>query len=136
MQCDDGTLPPDYGYGKFVDLCMEGFRKFGVNPLGMENNPALLTEGGFENVEERIWKVPIGTWPKDPKMKTVGLYNRSMLIDALQAVSMAPLTRGLGWSAIEVEMFLMEVRRSLLNSSIHSYLTFHIVTGQKPAAVV
>lgn len=125
-------MPPSYSYGKFVDLCMEGFSKFGINPLAMEKNHELLTEGGFENVTEKVWKVPIGIWPKDRKMKTIGLYNRSMIIDALQAVSMAPLTRGLGWTAAQVEVFLIDVRKSLMDSSVHSYLTFHVVTGQKP----
>ena len=125
-------MPESYGYGRFVDHCMAGFRSFGINPLSMERNPELLRDGGFENVEERVWKVPIGAWPRDPKMKTVGVYNRSILIDALQAVSMAPLTRGLKWTREEVELFLIEVRRSLMNASIHSYLTFHAVYGQKP----
>jgi hypothetical protein len=111
---------------------MEGFRSFGVNPLSMERNPELLRDGGFENVEEKIWKVPIGTWPRDPVLKTIGLYNRSMLYDALQAIAMAPLTRGLKWDPAQVELFLIEVRKSLMNSSIHTYLTFHAVYGQKP----
>ncbi|KAK1546343.1 methyltransferase domain-containing protein [Colletotrichum paranaense] len=134
LQCDDGTMPgpEEYGYGKFVDLCMSGFRSFGINPLAMERNSEMLRESGFENVVEKVWKVPIGTWPRDQKLKTIGLYNRSMLIDALQAVSMAPLTRGLKWSPAEVEVFLIDVRKSLMNVSIHSYLTFHVVFGQKP----
>ncbi|KAH0432988.1 methyltransferase domain-containing protein [Colletotrichum camelliae] len=134
LQCDDGTMPgpEQYGYGKFVDLCMSGFRSFGIDPLMMERNPELLRNCGFQNVTEKVWKVPIGVWPRDQKLKTIGLYNRSMLIDALQAVSMAPLTRGLKWSASEVEIFLIDVRKSLMNTSIHSYLTFHVVYGQKP----
>ncbi|KAI8257147.1 Secondary metabolism regulator LAE1 [Colletotrichum sp. SAR11_239] len=134
LQCDDGTMPgpEQYGYGKFVDLCMSGFRSFGIDPLMMERNPELLRNCGFQNVTEKVWKVPIGVWPRDQKLKTIGLYNRSMLIDALQAVSMAPLTRGLKWSASEVEIFLIDVRKSLMNASIHSYLTFHVVYGQKP----
>ncbi|KAK2008971.1 methyltransferase domain-containing protein [Colletotrichum eremochloae] len=135
LQCDDGTVPPGYGYGRFVDLCMEGFRSFGIDPLGMERNAERLRASGFERVEEKVWKVPIGTWPRDQRLKTIGLYNRSMLIDALQAVSMAPLTRGLKWSAAEVEIFLIDVRKSLMDSSIHSYLTFHVVCGQKPSGV-
>jgi len=137
LECDDGTMPgpAQYGYGRFVDLCMEGFRSFGIDPLGMEGNAERLRKSGFERVEEKVWKVPIGTWPRDQNLKTIGLYNRSMLVDALQAVSMAPLTRGLKWSATEVEIFLIDVRKSLMNSSIHSYLTFHVVYGQKPGGV-
>ncbi|KZL75311.1 methyltransferase domain-containing protein [Colletotrichum tofieldiae] len=137
LQCDDGTMagPEQYGFGRFVDLCMAGFRSFGIDPLAIEKNPELLRASGFENVVEKVWKVPIGTWPRDQKLKTIGLYNRSMLVDALQAVSMAPLTRGLKWSASEVEVFLIDVRKSLMDSSIHSYLTFHVVQGQKPGSV-
>lgn len=111
---------------------MDGFRTFGVDPLSMERNADLLREAGFENVCEKVWKVPIGVWPRDPKLKKVGLYNRFVLYDALQAVSLAPLTRGLSWSAEEVELFLVEVRKSLADSSIHTYLTFHAVYGQEP----
>jgi hypothetical protein len=125
-------MPETYAYGRFVDLCMEGFRAFNINPLSMEKNKDLVIDAGFSNVEEKVWKVPIGVWPKDPTLKTIGLYNRSMIYDALQAISMAPLTRGLKWSATDVEIFLIDVRKSLMNSSIHSYLTFHVVYGQKP----
>jgi hypothetical protein len=132
LNCDDGTMPPDYGYGLFIDRCREGFETFGVDVLLMEKNKELLINSGFVNVQEKVYKVPIGVWPKDPSMKRVGLYKRSNLIDALQAVSMAPLTRGLKWTPAEVETFLVGVRKSLMNASIHSYLTFHIVIGQKP----
>ena len=132
MQCDDGTVPPNYGYGRYTELCLEGFRTFGIDPLSMEHNADLLRESGFEDVQEKVWKVPIGIWPRDPKLKKAGLYNRAMLYDALQAVSLAPLTRGLKWSPQEVEVFLVEVRKSLLDSSAHTYLTFHSVYGQKP----
>ncbi|OIW23061.1 S-adenosyl-L-methionine-dependent methyltransferase [Coniochaeta ligniaria NRRL 30616] len=118
VQCDDDTCPPDYGYGRFVDHCMSGFRTFGVDPLSMERNAELLVESGFRDVQEKVWKVPIGTWPRDPKLKKVGLYNRAMLYDALEAVSLAPLTRGLKWSTAEVEVFLINVRKSLMDSSL------------------
>ena len=124
--------PKDYRYCEYIDLCMEGYGRFGVNALAMENNRALLENGGLVNVGERIWKVPIGAWPKDPTMKTVGIYNRSIIIDGLQGVGMAPLTRALKWSPEQVEVFLMDVRRSLMKSPAHAYYTFHCVYGQKP----
>lgn len=48
VNCDDGTLPSDYCYGRFVDYCMECFRAFGVNPRSIEKDQDLLREGGFE----------------------------------------------------------------------------------------
>lgn len=122
----------DYRYCKYIDLCMEGYGRFGVNARAMENNKTLLEEGGFVNIGEKVWKVPIGTWPRDPTMKTIGLYNRSIIIDGLQGVGMAPLTRALKWTPEEVEVFLVDVRRSLMKSPAHAYYTYHCVYGQKP----
>lgn len=126
-------MPEDYGFAKFISTLQEGLLKFNVNLLGMERNQDRLRDAGFINVEERIWKIPIGTWARDPKLKTMGAYNRAVISDALQGVAMGPYTRGLGWSPAEVEVFLVNVRKSLANSSIHAYYTFHAVYGQKPA---
>lgn len=98
----------------------------------MEKNPANVKEAGFVSVEEKIFKVPVGVWPRNPKMKTVGLYNRSMIYDGLQGISMGPFTRGLKWTPEEVEVYLVGVRKALMNSSVHSYLPFHVTMGQKP----
>ncbi len=124
-------MPSDYALAKFLDNLRDGFSKFGVNLLSLDKNQELLQEAGFVNVEEKIWKVPVGAWARDPKMKIIGQYNRCVIQDALSGVSMAPYTRGLKWTREEVEMFLVSVRESLADKSIHSYYTFHTVYGQK-----
>lgn len=43
-------------------------------------------------------KVPLGVWPKDQTMKTIGLYNRIMIYDGLHGLAMGPFTRGLKWT--------------------------------------
>lgn len=132
--CDDGTMPEGYGFTVFLRYLAEGFDRFGIDLLGMEKNAARLEQAGFVNVQEKIWKIPIGTWAKGDKMKTIGAYNRAVINDALTGVSMAPYTRGLGWKASEVEVFAAQVRKDLGNPGIHSYYTFHAVYGQKPAS--
>ncbi|KAK3381141.1 methyltransferase domain-containing protein [Podospora didyma] len=132
--CDDGSAPEGegYGYTKFINLAMAGFRSFGFDPLVMENNKNMLIDAGFVNVEEKIWKVPIGAWPKDRTMKTIGIYNRSLIMDGLHSVGIKPITKGLGWSEQEVELLLVDVRKALMDASNHVYYTFHAVYGQKP----
>jgi hypothetical protein len=53
-----------------------------------------LKDAGFVNVEKRIIKIPIGAWPKDKTLKTLGIYARTSLVDGLEGLSLAPLTRG------------------------------------------
>ena len=132
IQCDDGTMKEDYTVEKFLNLIKEALEVFGVNLFSMTNNTQYLRDAGFINVEEKVFKIPCGTWPKNKTMKMIGLYLRSVIYDGLQAISLGPLTRGLKWTTDEVELFLVEVRKSLLDASTHSYIPFHVVYGQKP----
>jgi len=132
LSCDDSTLREDNQVDAFLKGVKDGLAAFGVSLLGMEKNPDNVRAAGFDNVEERVYKVPLGTWPRDQKMKTIGLYNRSMIYDGLQGISMGPFTRGLKWSTQEVETFLIGVRKALMDNSQHTYLPFHVVIGQKP----
>jgi len=128
---DDDTIPPDYQYDEFLRLLNQGLGKFGFDIHALMNNPRWLAEAGFQGVEDRTVKVPIGTWPRDPTLKMVGLYNRTVTLGVLNATK-APLTRGLGWTPEQVEVFMVGVRRDLMKTSIHSYFTLHLTYGQKP----
>lgn len=132
--CDDDTMKDDYAVAKFFKVVREGLLVSGVDLAGAKKNASLLREAGFINVEEKVFKVPIGLWPKNKTMKLIGLYMRSVIYDGLQAISLGPLTRGLGWTPEEVEVFLVSVRKALMNQSTHSYVTFHVIYGQKPEA--
>ncbi|KAF4966627.1 hypothetical protein FSARC_5712 [Fusarium sarcochroum] len=93
---------------------------------------AKMQAAGFINVTERIFHVPLGTWPKNQVLKTVGLYWRTILTDGLQAIALGPMTRGMGWGRDEVEVFLINVRRAYNDNTALMYMPIHIVYGQAP----
>ncbi|KAK0707918.1 S-adenosyl-L-methionine-dependent methyltransferase [Lasiosphaeris hirsuta] len=132
IMCDDGTLTEDDPVSGFIKNVRKGLAAVGVDLLAMEKNSTNLQAAGFVNVNEKIFKVPLGTWPRDPKMKTIGLYNQYIIEDGLQGIAMGPFTRGLQWAPEAVELYLMGVRKGLRNSRVHSYYPFHAVIGQKP----
>ncbi len=96
--------------------------------------PARVADAGFVRAEQRVHKVPVGPWPRDETMRMVGTYNHSVVWDGLQAITTATLTRGLGWTSNQVELFLVKVRRDLMDSAVHSYETLHSLWAQKPGA--
>jgi len=132
LGCDDGTLRTENRVAEFFENVKKGLAAFDVDLLAMRHNKQKLIQAGFVNVEERVFKVPLGVWPKDSRLKMIGLYNRSMVHDALQGVSIKPFTHGLKWSLAEVEVYLIGVRKDLTDNSQHAYIPFHVVTGQKP----
>lgn len=128
-------LAPDHPVVQYWTLINEGLTNLGItNFHGAANGQlaAMMRDVGFVNVTERVLQIPIGTWPKNKVLKTVGLYWRTILVDGMQAIALGPLTRGCGWTQAQVELFLTQVRRAYQDNSMLAYMPLHIVYGQKP----
>ncbi|KAF5559592.1 TAM domain-containing protein [Fusarium phyllophilum] len=130
--CDDGTLRPDFTPPQMVANIRAALAKSGIEMHAAEKNPDRLHDAGFVNIRHEIKKVPVGPWAKDPSLKMIGLYNRSVIYDGLYAITIGPFTRALGWTPEEVEVFLVKVRKDLKDPSVHSYVHFHSLCAQKP----
>ncbi|KAM5346559.1 hypothetical protein ACJ41O_009564 [Fusarium nematophilum] len=130
-----GIVSPEaHPVAQYWSLITQGLAALGVN-FHAAAGGALATkmrEAGFINVTERVFHVPLGTWPRNKVLKTVGLYWRTILTDGLQAIALGPLTRGLGWEREQVELLLMNVRRAYSDNSALLYMPMHIVYGQRP----
>jgi len=87
---------------------------------------------GFVNVVERVFKVPIGGWPADPKLRELGQWTLLEFVTGIEGYAMALLTRVMGWNTNEVHVFLAQVRAAVCDRSIHSYHEIRVVYGQKP----
>lgn len=81
----------------------------------------MMSEVGFVDVVETKFKWPINRWPEDEKDKELGAWNNENASRVLESATLAPFTRGLGWSVEEVTDFLVDVRRDLKNTDIHAY---------------
>jgi hypothetical protein len=92
----------------------------------------IARDRGFVNVTEKVLRVPIGTWPGNKTLETAGLYWRANFLDGLQAIGLGPLTRGCGWKPEQIEVFLISVRKALLDNSCLLYMPLHIICAQKP----
>ncbi|KAK0640601.1 S-adenosyl-L-methionine-dependent methyltransferase [Cercophora newfieldiana] len=134
VTCDDGTMPDDDPVYDWLETVGKALAALGVNLKSAAKNPENLRAAGFVNVEKNVSRVPIGVWPREAKLKTVGLYNRANILDGLQGISMGPFTRGLKWTPEEVELYLVKVRKGVMNTRVHSYLPFYAVYGQKPVS--
>ena len=127
-------MPPNHPIAQYWALITEGLGNLGVNFSAAANGNLanMMRDCGFTNVTERVLQIPVGTWPKNKVLKTVGLYWRTILIDGIQAIALGPLTRGCGWSREQVELFLIEVRKAYFDNTVLAYMPLHVVTGQKP----
>ena len=119
---DDGSLAPDSALAKWSSLMIEACCKVGFDPSGTSKFATLMAAAGFINIKETVYKWPLNSWPKGKKDKLLGRWGNADFSEGVQGFSMAFLTRVLGWTQQEVEVFLVDVRKDLRDKSKHSYV--------------
>lgn len=60
-------------------------------------------------------------------MKDCGRWFGAGLIEGLEAMSLGPFTRVLGWTPEEVKNFLGPVKRDIQNKNIHAYNLVYVL---------
>ncbi|RDW64606.1 S-adenosyl-L-methionine-dependent methyltransferase-9 [Coleophoma cylindrospora] len=131
-QSDDGTYPDDSVLQRWTVLLNEALTKTGRDLGSAKQYKSQLEAAGFVNVVETKYVWPLNRWPKDLKLKELGMWEYENLTRGLGAVSMALFTRILGWTQDQVEALLEDVRKDLRNVKMHVYAPLYVVYGQKP----
>ncbi|KAF5008110.1 hypothetical protein FDECE_5594 [Fusarium decemcellulare] len=129
---DDDTLKADSPLRTWVEIFTQIGDLTGKTFFWDHKAAESVRQAGFVEVSERRIKVPIGTWPKDKKLKQWGAWNRQFLLQALEGFSIRGLTEMLGWKFEDAQLYLSDMRKELNNPELHSYLDVTIVYGQKP----
>ncbi|RDW60299.1 hypothetical protein BP5796_11905 [Coleophoma crateriformis] len=119
----------------WMKLLMDGSKALGKDWNRVPRYKGYLEELGFVDVVERRFNCPLGTWAKGKKNKILGTWGRENILSGLGALSMVVLTKGLGMTAAEIELLLVDVRNDINKDgeqSIHLYAPMFVVYGRKP----
>ncbi|KAF5577526.1 methyltransferase [Fusarium pseudocircinatum] len=133
---DDNTLTEDHHLSKLIHLLDEASTKIGRPFQDNKKNKDILRDAGFVDIVETVFKWPTNRWPLDKRYKEIGEWNNLNMdsFKGLEALSMAALTRVLGWTQEEVTVFLAKVRRDLNDRTIHAYWPVYSTYGRRPLA--
>ncbi|GKU05774.1 unnamed protein product [Fusarium langsethiae] len=136
IESDDNTVLPGSAMSQWQNFFVEGGRKMGRPFTVFEDGiqKRAMQEAGFVDIEERTFKNPIGGWPKDPKVRSIGHYTQAALEQDGKGTVLHMAT-ALGWSEEEVTVFISHFRREIRSPKIHAYFKQKAVWGRKPEAV-
>lgn len=87
----DGTIFENWG-----KISLEAGDCFGKTLRVVDESTEYMTKAGFQDVTQRRFRVPIGTWPKDSRLKELGRYNRLQWEKGIEGWTMRLLTGVLG----------------------------------------
>lgn len=68
FRCDDDSAPPDSALRRAGELALEACDKIGRTGKPGPYLAQWLTEAGYQNVHHLVYKLPLGTWPKEKKL--------------------------------------------------------------------
>ena len=121
LRCDDDSAGANSALLNWSTFIQSACRKAGIESTSSLHFVKQMQDQGFINIKEESAQWAIGPWPKGKVQKAIGRYTLENILSGLQGISMALLTRHLGWSKDEVEVYLVDVRRECLNLSMHHY---------------
>ncbi|KAK5657495.1 hypothetical protein OQA88_3067 [Cercophora sp. LCS_1] len=129
---EDGSLKEDGPTNKWQTLLQSACRTIGREPNPGPQLQKWVEEAGFENITHEKFVVPLGPWPRDKKLKDVGMFNMANILGGLEAFSLRLFIGVLGWEKEEVLVLTSQVRKELKSIHVHAQIDFHIVHAQKP----
>ncbi|KAF2027177.1 S-adenosyl-L-methionine-dependent methyltransferase [Setomelanomma holmii] len=130
-ESDDGTLEGAVHLVKWQDLCNDAAAGFKKEIRVGNTLKARMEAAGFVDVSEKVVKVPIGPWPKDPRMKEIGRYQREHMVLGIEPYTLGFIGKVLGWSEAECRILIAKVTNDVRNKAFHLYIRFLFIHGRK-----
>lgn len=135
-ESDDGTLAGAVDMMHWQDLCNEAALGFNKDIRVGDSLRQRMIDAGFVDVHEKVVKVPVGPWPKDPRMKEIGRYQREHMAMGIEPYTLGFIGKVLGWSEAECRVLIAKVINDVRNRAFHIYIRFYFVHGRKPESAV
>jgi hypothetical protein len=121
---DDGTLPEDSYIASWGPTFI-GCAKCTGRPIDVQlTMKEKIEKAGFVDVQEKLYKIPVGSWPKDKVLKDAGRVNMEHWKSGLEGWAMWLLTKygaPKPWSAEEVLAYVAKIKNELMDPKMHIY---------------
>ena len=138
-RCDDGTMPEDWAAKVLFDELSRISDDINRAHRFAPHLRRMYEEQGFEDVHERILRLPMTDWDGQGNLsvleRRIGSMWEKNLVEGASAFSMALFSRYRHLTREQVEVRLVHTKRELSNSAVHAYMNLHCVWGQKPGGV-
>ena len=135
--CDDDSCDGPYAWRDFINYLRDGMEALGTDLHGVVHVERELEEAGLRGLKRKSLKCPVGPWAKKRHLQECGYVLQDVIMFGLVGLSRRPFRNGLGWTDLQIEMFLVDVRKSISEQGdgvprFHSYYPFHSFYAQKP----
>lgn len=131
---DDDSIPPNSGYVESGRLYFEIAEKMGAPLDAPKQWAAQMRDVGFTDVQDEVYKLPMGAWPRSKRLRTVGRMEQIMILDGgFEAYMLRGYTQVLGGRPEDLQATLAHAKREVRDPSVHTYVQYWITYARKPS---
>lgn len=131
---DDGTVTDDHLLNEWSRISIEAAKKIGKTFENAQFTKENMIKAGFVDVVEQKYKMPVGGWSSDPKMKEIGRWNALYFQQGIEGMCLFLLNKIMGWQYEEVQVYIAKLRSALFSEKLHPYYEIYAAYGRKPEA--
>ncbi|KAL4891126.1 S-adenosyl-L-methionine-dependent methyltransferase [Aspergillus ambiguus] len=129
---EDDSLKPESYMARMMDGLIEAGEKIGRTMNPAPSMEKWVEDAGFKPIHKHNFKIPVGSWPKDPRLKECGSFMRVNIVEGVEAFTASLFTEVLGWTLEEVQVLNTGVRNEAMRNDIHAIFDFLVLAAQKP----
>ncbi|KAK5309204.1 hypothetical protein LTR70_010517 [Exophiala xenobiotica] len=120
--CDDGSLDLKTSfYAQSVEIYYEIAAAMGTSLEAPRSWAQQMRDAGFVDVRERIFKMPMGPWAKDKRLKSIGVFELAQLNAGYEGYLLRGWTQALNRAADDLRILISEGRLEVNNPRHHTY---------------
>ncbi|KAF4445598.1 methyltransferase [Fusarium austroafricanum] len=118
---------------EWVDKLDTASKMFGKQINVAKYHKQWMIDAGFEDVTERVYRIPIGPWAKDPALKELGKFELTHMQMSVESHTPALFTRVWNYSHDQCMVLMEGVKREFRSRELRLITSYRFITGRKPA---
>jgi hypothetical protein len=115
IECDDGTLDASGPVVSWMTELILAAEKLDRSAIIGAKLKEIYERVGFVDIQQRVYKMPIGPWPRNTFLKQIGFLWRHNLLQGLSAFSYHLLHHAFQRSAAEIEVLLSHLNERMIS---------------------
>ncbi|RYP55170.1 hypothetical protein DL768_000164 [Monosporascus sp. mg162] len=135
LRCDnpDVKFDDNHVFRQWSKLFYDAGDKIGRTfRINEESMVKYARDAGFSEITHKKFTVPHCPWPKDKRLKEMGMYVGLYMNLSLDGFAVYPIGQILGWSLQEVQILVAKMRAAIKDPKNRTCSDMHMVYGQKP----
>ncbi|KAK4098907.1 S-adenosyl-L-methionine-dependent methyltransferase [Parathielavia hyrcaniae] len=133
---DDDSFERAVWTKEWVEKLDAGSKIFGKQINVANRQKQWMIDAGFEDVQEKIVRIPIGPWAKDPALKELGRFEQMHMQMSVASHTPALFTRVWNYSEPQVQLLIEGVKREFRSRDLRLITSYRFIVGRNPGREV